>query len=93
MSMVQQISRNQSVSVAAVRGTTVRVALGRVWLTRDGDVRDYVLNPGDSMVLEARGRVVLFGLTEAIFQVDSPERAPGMWTGLLARLIWMGDQA
>ena len=93
MSMVQQISRNQSISVAAARGMTVRVALGRVWLTRDGDVRDYVLNPGDSMALEARGRVVLFGLTEAIFQVDKPERAPGLWTGLLARLTWMGEQA
>ena len=93
MSMVQQISRNQSVGVAARRGMTIRVALGRVWLTRDGDVRDYVLKPGDSMVLEASGRVVLFGLTESIFQVDTPVRAPGLWTGLLARLTWMGERA
>ena len=93
MSMVQQISRNQSISVAARRGMTVRVARGRVWLTRDGDARDYVLGSGDSMNFEASCRVVLFGLTETIFQVDKPERAPGLWSGLLARLTWMGEQA
>ncbi len=71
----------------------MRVARGRVWLTRDGDARDYVLNPGDSMVLEASGRVVIFGLAEAFVQVDTPARAPGAWTGLLARLIWMGERA
>jgi hypothetical protein len=93
MSMVRQISRNQSISVAARRGTTVRVSRGRIWLTRDGDARDYVLNPGDSMNLEASGRVVLFGLTAAFVQVDKPERAPGLWSGLLARLTWIGERA
>ena len=93
MSMVQQISRNHSISVAARRGMTVRVARGRVWLTRDGDIRDYILNAGDSLQLETSGRVVLFGLAEAVFQVDEPERAPGLWTGLLARLTWIGEQA
>jgi len=93
MSMVQQISRHQSISVAARRGTIVRVARGRVWLTRHGDLKDYVLNPGDSMVLEGGGRVVLFGLAEAFVQVDTPARAPGAWAGLLARLIWMGERA
>jgi hypothetical protein len=93
MSMVQKISRNESRSVAARRGTTVRIAKGRVWLTRDGDIKDYVLNAGDSLVVAASGHIVLFGLTEAIFQVDTPVRAPGVWTGLLARLTWMGARA
>ena len=93
MSMVREISRNQSIGVAARRGVTVRVAQGRVWLTCDGDIRDYILSAGDSMRLDASGRVVLFGLSEAFVQVDTPARAPGAWTGLLARLIWMGDQA
>ena len=93
MSMVQKVSRNESISVAARRGTTVRVTRGRVWLTRDGDIKDYVLNAGDSLELAASGLVVLFGLTEASFHVDTPARAPGAWTGLLARLTWMGDQA
>ena len=72
---------------------TVRVAKGRVWLTREGDIRDYILNAGDSLELAASGLVVLFGLTEATFQVDTPARAPGVWSGFFARLSWIGEQS
>ena len=93
MNMARQISRNQSISVTARRGLTVRVAKGRIWLTRDGDIKDYILNAGESLEIGASGRVVVFGLTEAFVQVDEPERAPGLWTGILARLTWMGERA
>jgi Protein of unknown function (DUF2917) len=92
MSMVKKVTRNQSVSVAGRRGMTVRIAQGRVWLTRDGDIRDYVLSAGDSMELDAAGRVVLFGLTDGFLQIDKPERAPGLWSRFFARLSWMGEQ-
>ena len=72
---------------------TVRVAHGRVWLTRDGDIKDYVLNTGDSLELAGSGQVVLFGLTEALFQIDTPVRAPGVWSGILARLKRTGEYA
>jgi len=72
---------------------TIRIAQGRVWLTRDGDIRDYVLGAGDSIELDAGGRVVLFGLEDGFLQVDTPARAPGVWTGFLARLTWMGERA
>jgi hypothetical protein len=93
MSIVQKISRNESRSFAARRGTIVRVAQGRVWLTRDGDIQDYVLSAGDSLDVAAGGKLVLFGLTEALFQIDTPARAPGVWSGILARFTWMGEQA
>ena len=93
MSMVQNVSRNESRSVAAKRGSTVRVARGRIWLTRDGDIKDYILNAGDSLELAAGGLVVIFGLSEAIFQIDTPARAPGVWSGIVARFTWMGEQA
>jgi hypothetical protein len=93
MNIVQKVSRNESRSVAGRRGMILRVARGRVWLTRDGDIRDYVLNAGESLDLVAGGRVVLFGLTEALFQIDTPARAPGVWSGILARFTWMGEQS
>jgi len=93
MSTVQKMFRNQSTSVAGRRGMTIRIAQGRVWLTRDGDIRDYILGAGDSLELGAGGRVVLFGLEDGFLQIDTPERAPGLWSGLLARLTWIGDQA
>ena len=92
MNRHQRVGDHESVSVAGRRGMTVRVTQGRVWLTRDGDRTDYVLNAGDSMELAASGLVVLFGLTEASFQVDTPERAPGVWAGFFARLTWMGER-
>ena len=93
MSTVQTVSRNQSLSIAGRPGMIIRIAQGRVWLTRDGDIRDYVLSAGESMLLDGSGKVVVFGLTDGFLQVDKPERAPGVWTGLLARLTWMGEQA
>jgi len=93
MDIARQISRNQSISIAARRGMTVRVARGRVWLTRDRDIKDYILGPGESLEIVSDGQVVVFGLTEAFVQVDKPERAHGLWTGLVARLTWMGERA
>jgi hypothetical protein len=39
------------------------------------------------MELETGGSVVLFGLTEASLQFDTPARAPGVWSGLVAPFI------
>ena len=93
MSIVQEITRNESRSVATRRGTIVRVARGRVWLTRDGDIKDYILNAGDALELDSGGLIVFFGLTEALFQVDTPVRAPGVLSGILARLTRTGEYA
>jgi len=88
MSMYQRaLGKREVFSLAGRRGLTVRVTQGRVWLTRDGDIRDYVLSAGEAMELETSGSVVLFGLTEASFQFHTPARAPGMWSGLVARFI------
>lgn len=40
---------------------------GQLWLTREGDARDYVLGPGDSVRLEAAGHVVVQALRSARF--------------------------
>jgi len=91
--MNRWLSRHEATTLKGARGMRVRVTRGRVWLTREGDIRDYVLGAGDAMELEARGPVVLYGLTGASFQVHEPARAPGIWSGLLARLTWIGEQA
>jgi DUF2917 family protein len=81
------LKQREVFSIAGREGTTVRVTQGRVWLTRHGDIKDYMLAAGDVMELEASGSVVLFGLTEASLQIHTPVRAPGLWAGLTARFI------
>ena len=88
VSMIRRaVGTREVISVTGRRGMTVRVTHGRVWLTRHGDIRDYVLSAGDAMELETGGSVVLFGLTEASLQFDTPARAPGVWSGLVAPFI------
>ena len=81
------LKQHEAFGIAGREGMTVRVTQGRVWLTRHGDIRDYVLAAGDAMELETGGSVVLFGLTEASLQFDTPARAPGVWSGLVAHFI------
>ena len=91
--MIRQLRRHESTSLKGVRGMQVRVTQGRVWLTRDGDLKDYFLGAGDAMVLDSGGLVVLYGLSDASLRFHEPARAPGIWSGLLARISWIGEQA
>ena len=86
------LREHQATTVKVRRGMHVRVTRGRVWLTQEGDPKDYVLSAGEAMELKTKGPVVLYGLTDASFQVDTPARAPGMWSGFFARFSWMGEQ-
>lgn len=52
-------------------GSTVRAIAGSVWITQDGDIRDIVLNAGDSFTLDRDGMALLSPLGEARFSVTS----------------------
>lgn len=49
---------------AAVR---IRCIAGSLWLTLDDDLRDYILQPGDSFVAGQRRRGLLYALEPAAF--------------------------
>jgi hypothetical protein len=46
-------------------GATVRCAAGAVWVTREGDPEDRVLEPGQSFRSETPGRIALLALGRA----------------------------
>ncbi|WP_205507415.1 DUF2917 domain-containing protein [Myxococcus vastator] len=54
-------------------------AEGTLWLTREGDARDYVLWPGDTLRLEHAGHVVVQALRPSRFclTAQSPSRRTG----------------
>lgn len=72
---------NQAVSVDAVRGTVVRSLRGSIWLTQEGQWRDYILVAGMSYVSLDAGRIVLNAPDRAsAARVYRIELAPGVRT-------------
>ena len=56
-------------SIDAGAGRAVVCVSGALWLTQEGDVRDIVLGPGESFVIDTDGRVVVSGLGDAVAAV------------------------
>ena len=57
-----QLSGRQPLSLTNARGTRVRAVDGTSWVTIDHDRRDWVLEPGDELVVDSRARVLLTSL-------------------------------
>jgi hypothetical protein len=61
-------------------GAVVRCLAGAVWLTREGDVEDRILEVGASFASDRRGRVALLALgparVEVTGDVDAGVRGP-----------------
>ena len=50
-------------------GTTLSCDTGVLWVTQTGDRKDYILLPGDAMVITGRGTVLVQALRDAAFHV------------------------
>jgi hypothetical protein len=46
-------------------GLKVRCSSGRVWVTQEGDNRDYILGPGHEVELRRFGRIAVTALEES----------------------------
>ncbi len=53
------LGMNETSTLNAARGATVRVRSGRVWLTQHNDTKDYILNTGDTMALAGAGTTIV----------------------------------
>jgi Protein of unknown function (DUF2917) len=64
------------ISLPDAKGSIVAVLWGSVWLTQDGDSRDYELNAGDSRTIHGEGTVVVSAFeNSAVSILHSCERA------------------
>jgi hypothetical protein len=46
-------------------GTTVVCEQGLLWLTQSDDLKDYVLNPGDQLVVSKKSNILIEAMSEA----------------------------
>ncbi len=60
------LARDATMRLPRRRGATVvRVEQGTVLITREGDLEDHVLGPGEELVLPRRGVAVAWAFTDA----------------------------
>jgi hypothetical protein len=80
------LPQGQAALLDDARGARVHCRAGSVWVTQEGDRRDIVLEPGDSILIERDGMAVVSALRDASIEVQ-PVRADA-GTRTLARFGW-----
>jgi hypothetical protein len=51
------------------RGMIVKSLFGKLWLTQENDLEDYMLTPGEAVVVQKRGRVVLEATQDSLVSI------------------------
>jgi hypothetical protein len=94
---VVSLDSREAVTLPAIRGATLRVTQGTLWLTQEGNPNDVVLRTGDNFVVESDGATVVEAMGATLFciigrQAD-PLRAPAraarksaLWSALAGLL-------
>ena len=59
------LAARQAVTVSAHRGTEVRVSGGEVWITQEGDRKDYIVSAGTRFCAGQKGSIVVSALSAA----------------------------
>ena len=50
-----ELDAREAVTLSDVRGSTLRVTRGTLWLTQENDTHDVILRAGDNWVVEKQG--------------------------------------
>lgn len=67
-----ELDRSGFLRLADAAGTTVTCLRGVLWLTRDGCLKDAILAPGDSYLVEDAARVIVFAVEPSLTLVQPP---------------------
>jgi hypothetical protein len=63
-------------------GLIVTCRAGRIWITLEGELRDLFLRPGETLLIEERGFVILEALEPAIVTVQDRTKAAPLLAGV-----------
>ena len=74
-----RLQRGELQRIPDGEGARVLNLEGSLWLTQQGDVRDIVLEAGDSARIEHGGLSVVSALSDARFVLLRDEEAPSQW--------------
>jgi hypothetical protein len=88
---VVRLGSREAITLADIRGATLRVTRGTLWVTQEKNPRDIVLRTGDNWVVERDGDTVIEAQGSATFCIFAPYDAAPIWrparTGMVARFL------
>jgi hypothetical protein len=67
------VQKHRSLPIRSAPGTQVLVLLGCVWITQEGDRRDYILSSGETMVVSRSGLTLLTALEDSSVSLLQPQ--------------------
>lgn len=82
---IVDLAARESFGLPDVRGTTLRVTRGTVWITQENDTQDIVLRAGDNWVVERDGLTIVEAQNDATFCAIGRDVAPRLAAARAAR--------
>jgi hypothetical protein len=62
------------------KGQTITCNAGMVWFTQEGDSKDYILKPGDSVQITGSGRSAVRALQDARISFYAAPKQASLWS-------------
>jgi hypothetical protein len=86
------LNKGQTLELGTAARSVITGICGAVWLTRDGDLNDRVLGPGQSLTVNRDSHVLLSALGDARVRIEQKKsrhhnRAARVGRGLLVRYL------
>lgn len=96
-----RIARGEFVRIEDGKGLLVHLWDGALWITHEGDRRDYLVKPGDSFELKRHGVSLVYAMRRSVITVTGPQvherarQACGWLGGLRHRMarLWADSYA
>ena len=85
------LGHQDSLTLRRATAALIKVSSGSLWITRDGDPRDHILEPGQAMRLDGSRRTVVAALSRANFSLiaERPVRGVGERMLRLAKVAYI----
>ena len=87
------LGKHESIRLHDAAGTRVRTLRGELWITQDGDPKDYFLPTGEELIVAVPGLVLIQALEPAEVVLREPCAAPSI-LGRVTRAIggWIASR-
>ncbi|MGD8788891.1 MAG: DUF2917 domain-containing protein [Burkholderiales bacterium] len=62
---VRNLQQNHNLTLRGGDGSCIHVHWGRVWVTRDGDMRDHIVGRGESLAIDRSGMTLVTAMKDS----------------------------